>query len=199
MASRSLYRLTTTRCARRVSIPKVIRNVTTSTMHDNDPELLEIEKRRNLSKTQHRTSTPHAHAPGWNESLATESEASVKADKASATSDLQSKTIEYIRARHSSDEGVEPTTADYARDEVMGPLSGAQGREDVADIDSERHVESTVRRAPSVEAFSAGADTMIDETTIHEETSETVKQKTHREEPTPSEENVRADQGKTWG
>ncbi|CAK5268493.1 unnamed protein product [Mycena citricolor] len=96
------------------------------TMHDNDPAILEQEKKRNMSGTQHRTSTPHKqHAPGWNEHLASASEASVKADKSSGTpSDLQKTTIEYIHSRHSPDE------AHYAKDEVSGPLSGAQGSED---------------------------------------------------------------------
>lgn len=63
-------------------------------MHDNDPEvcillscpgckltkdqILELEKNRNLRGVQHKTSTPHSHAPGWNETLASASEASVK-------------------------------------------------------------------------------------------------------------------------
>lgn len=48
-------------------------------MHDNDPELLEREKRKNLEKKQHLTSTPHeSTAPGWNEHLASSSEAHVK-------------------------------------------------------------------------------------------------------------------------
>ncbi|CAK5269342.1 unnamed protein product [Mycena citricolor] len=86
-----------------------------STMHDNDPAILEQEKKRNMSGTQHRTSTPHKqHAPGWNEHLASASEASVKADKSSGTpSDLQKTTIEYIHSRHSPDE------AHYAKDEVL--------------------------------------------------------------------------------
>jgi len=64
-------------------------------MHDNDPEVYRIyydyvpwylfdilqvldrEKARNLSKT-HKKSSPHEHAPGWNETLASASEASVK-------------------------------------------------------------------------------------------------------------------------
>lgn len=50
-----------------------------STIHGNDPELLEQEKQRNLNKEQHHTSTPHEHAPGWNEYLATTSEAYTKA------------------------------------------------------------------------------------------------------------------------
>ena len=42
-------------------------------------QLLEEEKRRNLRGEQHKTSTPHPkHAPGWNESLASASEAYVK-------------------------------------------------------------------------------------------------------------------------
>lgn len=44
----------------------------------NDKQLLELEKNRNLRHVQHKTSTPHAHAPGWNEHLASVSEASVK-------------------------------------------------------------------------------------------------------------------------
>lgn len=67
-------------------------------MHDNDPEvspwpptdnsqpertyplqLLEREKHRNLTQSQHKTSTPHKKdAPGWNEYLASASEANVK-------------------------------------------------------------------------------------------------------------------------
>lgn len=64
-------------------------------MHDNDPkvgvfvlcsmcrpvdekQMLELEKNRNLRGIQHKTSTPHAHAPGWNEYLASASEASIK-------------------------------------------------------------------------------------------------------------------------
>jgi len=95
-----------------------------STMHDNDPETLETEKGRNLSGTQHKTSTPHKHAPGWNEHLASASEASVKADKdtgSESPSDMQKTTIDYIQSRHSPDE------AHYLRDEVNGPLSGAKG------------------------------------------------------------------------
>lgn len=49
-----------------------------ASMHDNDPEVLEREKHRNLRGEQHQTSTPLKHAPGWNESLATTSEAYTK-------------------------------------------------------------------------------------------------------------------------
>ncbi|KAF8968128.1 hypothetical protein BDZ97DRAFT_1801062, partial [Flammula alnicola] len=51
----------------------------TSTMHENDPEVLEREKKRNLSRSStDKTSTPYDYAPGWNEVLASASEAAVK-------------------------------------------------------------------------------------------------------------------------
>ncbi|TFK40430.1 hypothetical protein BDQ12DRAFT_680930 [Crucibulum laeve] len=102
-------------------------------MHENDAETLEKEKHRNLSKTQHKTSTPHdKDAPGWNEPLASASEAAVKADKStsSSPSEMQAKTVEYVKSRHSEDNGTESTTAYYKRDEVTGPLSGAKGKEE---------------------------------------------------------------------
>jgi len=90
-------------------------------MHDNDPVTLETEKNRNLAGTQYKTSTPHKHAPGWNEHLASASEASLKADKdTGAPADLQKTTVEYIQSRHSPDE------AYYLRDQVDGPLSSAK-------------------------------------------------------------------------
>jgi hypothetical protein len=111
-------------------------------MHDNDPEILELEKNRNLKGKQHKTSTPHAHAPGWNEHLASASEAFIKADQSSGSaSELQSRTVEYLRTRHANGEdGTCSTTAFYSRDEVSGPLSDAKGKEDVFDL---RHDEVT--------------------------------------------------------
>ena len=41
-------------------------------------KVLEREKNRNLNRTQNNTATPHDHAPGWNEALASASEAAVK-------------------------------------------------------------------------------------------------------------------------
>jgi len=105
-------------------------------MHDNDPEVLEAEKGRNLAGTQYKTSTPHKHAPGWNEHLASASEASVKADKATGSlEDLQSTTVEYIQSRHSPDEASE------LRDLVGGPLSGAK-----SDEHGESHPQVLVRK-----------------------------------------------------
>jgi len=106
-------------------------------MHDNDPEVLEREKGRNLAGTQYKTSTPHKHAPGWNEHLASASEASVKADKDTGSlEDLQSTTVEYIQSRHSPDEATE------LRDLVNGPLSSAKSDEH----DSESHPQVLVRK-----------------------------------------------------
>ncbi|KAK0485251.1 hypothetical protein IW261DRAFT_892594 [Armillaria novae-zelandiae] len=119
-------------------------------MHDNDPDIIEREKHRNLSKTQHRTSTPLDNAPGWNESLATASEAFVKADRSdnSLPADLQKRTVEYLTSRHSPEERVEPTFALYTRDEVEGPLSSAQGFED-QDDQPETLMKRTVRQETS--------------------------------------------------
>jgi hypothetical protein len=50
---------------------------------------------------------------------------------------LQSRTLEYLRTRHSpkdSEDGTSSTTAFYSRDEVSGPLSGAEGKEEVFDL-----------------------------------------------------------------
>ncbi|KAJ7227256.1 hypothetical protein GGX14DRAFT_418832 [Mycena pura] len=120
-----------------------------STMHDNDPETLDLEKARNLAGTQHKTSTPHKqHAPGWNEHLASASEASVKADKTTGSPDeLQKTTIEYIQSRHSPDE------ASYLRDEVNGPLSSAQSD------DRESHPQVLVKKTVTEEVWKTDKNT----------------------------------------
>ncbi|KIK62965.1 hypothetical protein GYMLUDRAFT_41263 [Collybiopsis luxurians FD-317 M1] len=103
-------------------------------MHDNDPEVLDKEKKRNLSKTQHITSTPHDHSPGWNESLASASEAHVKADRSTASpQELAEKTIKYVHNRHSAENDVQPTEALYSREEIGGPLGKAKGGEEVVE------------------------------------------------------------------
>ncbi|CDO74515.1 hypothetical protein BN946_scf184979.g70 [Trametes cinnabarina] len=121
-----------------------------STMHDNDPEVLEQEKMRNLSKQQHKTSTPIKEAPGWNEHLASASEAAIKADRVSgSTKDLQDQTIKYVKDRHHSNDSATTTEqpphepgittshmrhngasnaeaeAPYQKDEIDGPLKNA--------------------------------------------------------------------------
>ncbi|KAJ7678883.1 hypothetical protein DFH06DRAFT_1165138 [Mycena polygramma] len=121
-----------------------------STMHDNDPETLETEKARNLSGTQYKTSTPHKHAPGWNEHLATASEASVKADKdAGDPIELQKMTVEYIQSRHSPDE------AYYPKDQVDGPLSSATSE---GDSDPQVLVRETIEKKTEFSVKDGKAD-----------------------------------------
>jgi len=158
----------------------------TSTMHDNDPEVLEREKRRNLTGNQHKTSTPIDDAPGWNEDLATASEAHVKADRSSVTiNDLQRKTVNYIHARHQPEELMEHREAAYLRDEVSGPLGSAR----VGEFEG-------VVGAGDLGIDHEGTDIDSDGRTIkrhviHEETSEVLR----KPNPTPSEADVKADRG----
>ncbi|KAL4248072.1 hypothetical protein ABKN59_002387 [Abortiporus biennis] len=102
-----------------------------STMHDNDPELLDKEKSRNMRKVQHKTSTPIDNAPGWNQTLASASEAAVKADRSELDpSELTQRTVEYVRQRHAEEDAsesngelrVDATEATYEKEEVIGPL-----------------------------------------------------------------------------
>ncbi|KAI0264446.1 hypothetical protein BC834DRAFT_264175 [Gloeopeniophorella convolvens] len=106
-----------------------------STMHDNDPEVLDREKRRNLARQPYQTSSPLDHAQGWNEHLASSSEANVKADQdKSSTQDLAARTVAHLKAKHSPEENMGSGNALYDRDEISGPLSGA-GKNGVVDID----------------------------------------------------------------
>ncbi|XP_006458837.1 ctg1 protein [Agaricus bisporus var. bisporus H97] len=129
-----------------------------STMHDNNPELLDLEKHRNLTNSQHKTSTPHQkEAPGWNEYLASQSEANVKADRSSAPlKDLQAETVKYVKARHFDTEASESnTTAYYTHDVVSGPLSGAEGKEEV-------HVHEEAQLAKKVQPTESEEDVKAD-------------------------------------
>ncbi|PIL35299.1 hypothetical protein GSI_02024 [Ganoderma sinense ZZ0214-1] len=118
----------------------------TRTVSNNDPELLERERQRNLSKEQPETSTPVSGAPGWNEALATSSEAAVKADHNGGNPmELQERTVAFIKRQqhHDSDGSQAPyepevttewmmngeasTQASYQRDEIDGPLKTAHG------------------------------------------------------------------------
>ncbi|KAI9512097.1 hypothetical protein F5148DRAFT_1146401 [Russula earlei] len=110
---------------------------TSSTMHDNDPEVLEREKRRNLSRHPYdQTSSPFDHSPGWNELLASTSEANVKADQdTTPRHDLASRTVAHLKAKVSADENLASVTARFDRDEVTGPLKSARGTDGVVDID----------------------------------------------------------------
>ncbi|KAI0034225.1 hypothetical protein K488DRAFT_45946, partial [Vararia minispora EC-137] len=99
-----------------------------STMHDNDPTILEREKHRNLSRQPFQTSAPMDHAPGWNEHLATTAEANVKADQSTVRpEDLAELTVKYMTEKSSPDERYEASTATYEREELAGPLKDATG------------------------------------------------------------------------
>lgn len=107
-----------------------------STVHENDPEVLEREKRRNLTRQPYQTSSPLDHSPGWNEHLASTSEANVKADQdRSSSHDLAARTVAHLREKSSVEEGTESSTARFDLDEVSGPLKSAPGTDGVVDID----------------------------------------------------------------
>ena len=90
-------------------------------------QVLEQKKAKNLSGKQGKGSAPHEHAPGWNEYLASDSEANVKADKAEGSPEtMQRRSVEHIKARHHADDVTAGTVeASYERDEVEGPLKSA--------------------------------------------------------------------------
>jgi len=112
------------------------RAYSTSTMHENDPEVLEREKRRNLTRQPYQTSSPLDHSPGWNEHLASTSEAHVKADQdRSSRHDLAARTVAHLKEKVSVEEGTESSTARFDLDEVSGPLKSAPGTDGVVDID----------------------------------------------------------------
>ncbi|KAF5342408.1 hypothetical protein D9611_001808 [Ephemerocybe angulata] len=102
-----------------------------STMHDNDPEILEREKQRNLSGQQFEVCTEPI-APGWNEALASASEAFVKADRDNLTNteELAKETINLVTRKYDPENRSGSTTAEYTKDEVSGPLRGALGAAD---------------------------------------------------------------------
>ncbi|KAI9638393.1 uncharacterized protein MKK02DRAFT_42781 [Dioszegia hungarica] len=75
-----------------------------SAVHGQDPKTLETEKKRNL-KGEQDSSNPHPeHAPGWNEKLASDSEAAVKADQAAPsggpTKAMQDQTVKKTHDHH---------------------------------------------------------------------------------------------------
>ncbi|EKM78852.1 hypothetical protein AGABI1DRAFT_85744 [Agaricus bisporus var. burnettii JB137-S8] len=149
--------LRTTSRAAAMASSRFLRHNSGSTMHDNNPELLDLEKHRNLTNSQHKTSTPHQkEAPGWNEYLASQSEANVKADRSSAPlKDLQAETVKYVKARHLDTEASESnTTAYYTHDVVSGPLSGAEGKEEVH-VHEEAQLEKKVQPTESEEDVKA--------------------------------------------
>jgi len=116
-----------------------------------------------------------------------------QADKSSETDgELQAKTVEYLKSRHSADDRTGSIMAEYAREEVIGPLSGAEGREDTNTDADDMEAYSTHKQRSTVETFSAGGDTMVRETIEEEDKAQVHKKnKTLPENPTMSEEAVR--------
>ncbi|KAI0058181.1 hypothetical protein BV25DRAFT_1830352 [Artomyces pyxidatus] len=113
-----------------------------STMHDNDPDVLDREKRRSLSRKPYQTSSPMDHAPGWNETLASSSEAYVKADKdVSSPHDLVERTMTHTKAKHSPEEAMESGEAMYDLDEISGPLKAAAGATEIVEDTYEEEIE----------------------------------------------------------
>jgi len=120
---------------------RLSRYYTSGSTISQDPTDIEEEKQKNLRGKQHHTSTPHKeHAPGWNEYLATSSEAAVKADQAGGVSpqELQKETVIHIKKRHSikTDSQWNPFTeieseATYEKDEVEGPLGKTTERNEM--------------------------------------------------------------------
>ncbi|CAE6537119.1 unnamed protein product [Rhizoctonia solani] len=121
--------------ARRVAVPAP----RYTSQRTNDPEVLEREKQKNLRGEQNST---HTHAPGWNELLASDSEAHIKADKANSNPEEMAKaTLEYVKKQHPdtwTETIREHTNAPYMKDAVEGPLGAlAQGAKKAANAFAE--------------------------------------------------------------
>ncbi|KAJ9092376.1 hypothetical protein QFC21_006878 [Naganishia friedmannii] len=88
-----------TQQARFISLSAVRSMPTRSQMHESDPKKLDEEKQKHLSgKDQDRQTHPE-DAPGWNETLASESEAVVKAETTQdgpPSKELQEKTVKHL-------------------------------------------------------------------------------------------------------
>ncbi|KAI0750086.1 hypothetical protein C8Q80DRAFT_1100636 [Daedaleopsis nitida] len=113
-----------------------------STMHDNDPDVLEQEKRRNLSKQQHKTSTPIPEAPGWNEHLASASEAAVKDRHHSEDAASFTETEPGVSTAKMTHNGQAVPGASYAKEEIGGPLKNAHGTV----LETVEHKEDIIKR-----------------------------------------------------
>ncbi|PSR71377.1 hypothetical protein PHLCEN_2v12753 [Hermanssonia centrifuga] len=125
-----MYSIATRTALRRAAIAPISRATVvargySSSGHDNDPEVLEREKDRNMKNVQHKTSTPIRNAPGWNQYLASASEAAVKADRSDLPPhELADETVKYVKARHHEQESPMPKPED-----VPGSKEGLTGEE----------------------------------------------------------------------
>ncbi|WVN85225.1 uncharacterized protein L203_100370 [Cryptococcus depauperatus CBS 7841] len=96
--------------AQQVSFRSRIAPRSMATRHGNDPDVLAKEKARNLSGTQDSSSPHKEHAPGWNEHLASDAEANIKADQAGPegkpSKELQDATVNHVNKHHRTDDGI---------------------------------------------------------------------------------------------
>ncbi|KAJ9120399.1 hypothetical protein QFC24_005356 [Naganishia onofrii] len=97
--SNVLRAVSKTQQARFISLSAVRSMPTRSQMHESDPQKLGDEKDKHLAgKDQDRQTHPE-DAPGWNETLASESEAVIKAETTQdgpPSKELQAKTVEHL-------------------------------------------------------------------------------------------------------
>ncbi|KAI0091200.1 hypothetical protein BDY19DRAFT_1046901 [Irpex rosettiformis] len=134
-----MYSIAVRNALRRAAVAPVSRTLIvgkrfTSTVNENDPEVIDLEKQRNLRGEQHETSTPIKNAPGWNEYLASASEAAVKADRSELNlnpEQLAAETVHHIKDRHHSqvvngEERLDAYEASYERDDLDGPLNASR-------------------------------------------------------------------------
>ncbi|KAI0342752.1 hypothetical protein BDW22DRAFT_149138 [Trametopsis cervina] len=139
-----MYSIAARSVARRAVVAPVTRSTVlvnhySSSVHGNDPEVIETEKQRNLRGEQHKTSTPIKNAPGWNQYLASQSEAAVKADRSDhSPEELATQTVQHIKDRHHTEhsagklegeERVDAYEASYERDDLTGPLKNSAQKE----------------------------------------------------------------------
>lgn len=108
-----------------------------------------------MTRQPYQTSSPLDHSPGWNEHLASTSEAHVKvgcspvsshkapysylplqADQdRSSPHELASRTVAHLKAKLSVEDGAVASTSRSDPDEVSGPLKSALGTDGIVDID----------------------------------------------------------------
>ncbi|CAG8593079.1 11115_t:CDS:2 [Dentiscutata heterogama] len=88
-------------------------NFVNSNASDNDPLIIEREKQRLLKG---KVVGNVKHAPGWNERLASDSEAMIKAERepdSSSMDDLQRETLSYLKTYNTHDMNETPDDNDF--------------------------------------------------------------------------------------
>ncbi|OCH93066.1 hypothetical protein OBBRIDRAFT_790659 [Obba rivulosa] len=119
-----------------------------ASIHENDPELLELEKKRNLTKNQHKTSeTLPDTAPGWNEYLASAAEAAVKADRSTAPVDeMQKRTVKHLQERHHTHDSPVPHPVEGPDTGILEPGTATSKMRDSSGEDGSPSQEAVYER-----------------------------------------------------